>query len=86
MGFGDDVLRISGIKHVRVEGLVLRGATGSPMIHVYGSEGVHLDHLTVHGGFPALLLNASNNVRVTHCAFRGLAAAARGGQPAQEAS
>ncbi len=74
VGFGDDVLRISGVKHVRVEGLVLRGATGSPMIHVYGSEGIHLDHLTVYGGFPALLVNASKAVRVTHSAFRGLAA------------
>ncbi len=35
-GFGRDVLRINGIKHVRIEGLVLRGATGSPMIDVYG--------------------------------------------------
>jgi hypothetical protein len=74
VGFGQDVLRINGIKHVRIEGLVLRGATGSPMIHVYGSQGIHLDHLTVYGGFPALLVNASQNVRVTHSAFRGLAA------------
>jgi hypothetical protein len=74
VGFGDDVLRISGIKHVRVEGLVLRGATGSPMIHIYGSEGVHLDHLSVYGGFPGLLVNASKGVRLTHSAFRGLAA------------
>lgn len=73
-GFGDDVLRISGIKHVRVEGLVFRGATGSPMIHVYGSEGIHLDHLTVYGGFPGLLIDASQKVRLTHTAFRGLAA------------
>jgi hypothetical protein len=73
-GFGDDVLRINGIKHVRLEGLVLRGATGSPLIHVYGSEGIHLDHLTIYGGFPALLINASQKVRVTHSAFRGLAA------------
>ena len=74
VGFGDDVLRINSIKHVRAEGLVLRGATGSPMIHVYGSEQIHLDHLTVYGGFPALLINASQKVRVTHSAFRGLAA------------
>jgi hypothetical protein len=74
VGFGDDVLRISGIKHVRIEGLVLRGATGSPMIHIYGSEGIHLDHLSVYGGFPGLLVNASKSVRVTHSAFRGLAA------------
>ncbi len=73
-GFGDDVLRVNGVRHVRVEGLVLRGATGSPMVHIYGSEDVRLDHLTVHGGFPALLVNASKDVRVTHSAFRGLAA------------
>ncbi len=73
-GFGGDVLRINGIKHVRIEGLVLRGATGSPMIHVYGSENIDLDHLTVYGGFPALLIDASQKVRVTHSAFRGLAA------------
>lgn len=74
LGFGDDVLRISGIKHVRVRDLTLRGATGSPMIHVYGSENVELDHLTVFGGFPGLLVNASKKLSVTHSAFRGLAA------------
>ncbi|MBX6315184.1 MAG: DUF1565 domain-containing protein [Isosphaeraceae bacterium] len=74
VGFGGDVLRISGIKHVRIRDLVLRGATGSPMIHIYGSEDIELDHLTVFGGFPALLVNASRNIRVTHSAFRGLAA------------
>lgn len=73
-GFGEDVLRINGIKHVRIEGLVLRGATGSPMIHLYGSEDIHLDHLAIFGGFPALLVNASQDIRVTHSAFRGLAA------------
>jgi Protein of unknown function (DUF1565) len=73
-GFGDDVLRLNGIKHVKIQGLVFRGATGSPMIHVYGSENIDLDHVTVFGGFPALMVNASKNVRVTHSAFRGLAA------------
>ncbi|MDQ3621479.1 MAG: DUF1565 domain-containing protein [Verrucomicrobiota bacterium] len=73
-GFGGDVLRVSGVKHVRIRDLVLRGATGSPMIHVYGSENVEVDHVTVYGGFPALLVNASKNVRLTHSAFRGLAA------------
>jgi hypothetical protein len=73
-GFGDDVLRISGVKHIRVQDLVLRGATGSPMIHLYGSENVELEGLTVFGGFPGLLVNASKNIRVSHSAFRGLAA------------
>lgn len=74
LGFGEAVLRISGVRHVKVEGIVLRGATGSPMIEVYGSEHIELDYLTVFGGFPALLVNASKDVRVSHCAFRGLAA------------
>jgi hypothetical protein len=73
-GFGDDVLRLSGVRHVRLQGLVLRGATGSPMINVYGSQNVELDHLTVCGGFPALTVSASKDVRVTHSVFRGLAA------------
>ena len=74
VGFGQDVLRVNGIKHVRIEGLVLRGASGSPLVHIYGAEDIHLDHVTVYGGFPALLVNASQKVRVTHSAFRGLAA------------
>ncbi|MBW3598016.1 MAG: hypothetical protein KY475_12155 [Planctomycetes bacterium] len=73
-GFGDDVLRISGLRHVRIRDLVLRGATGSPMIHVYGSQDIELDHVTVYGGFPGLLVNASQDIRVLHSAFRGLAA------------
>jgi hypothetical protein len=44
------------------------------MIHVYGSENIELDRVTIFGGFPALLVNASKSVRVTHSAFRGLAA------------
>ena len=74
VGFGGDVLRATGIRHVRIRDLVLRGATGSPLIHLYGSEDIGLDHLTVFGGFPALLVNASKGIRVTHSAFRGLAA------------
>ena len=73
-GFGDDVLRVSGIQHVRIHDLVLRGATGSPMIQVYGSQQIELDGLTIYGGFPGLLVNASQEVRVTNSAFRGLAA------------
>lgn len=74
IGFGDAVLRVNCVRHVKIQGIVLRGATGSPMIEVYGSQDIHLDHLTVFGGFPALLVNASKDIRVTHCAFRGLAA------------
>ena len=74
IGFGESVLRINGVRHVTIHGIVLRGATGSPMIEIYGSDNIHLDHLTVFGGFPGLLVSASKYIRVTHCAFRGLAA------------
>lgn len=74
VGYGDEVLRVNGVQHVRVWDLVLRGAAGSPLITLYGAEHVELDHVTAYGGFPALLVNASRNIRVTHSAFRGLAA------------
>jgi hypothetical protein len=44
------------------------------MVHVYGSEDIELDHVTVFGGFPGLMVNASKNIRVANSAFRGLAA------------
>jgi hypothetical protein len=74
LGFGDPVLSVVGVRHVRIQGIVFRGASGSAMIEIYGSENIHLDHLTVFGGFPGLLVNASKEIRVTNCAFRGLAA------------
>lgn len=74
LGFGDEVLRATGVRHVRLQGFVFRGATGSPMIHIYGCENLECDHLTIYGGFPALLIDASKNIRVIHSAFRGLAA------------
>ncbi len=74
VGFGEAVLRVNGVRHVKIQGIVFRGATGSPMIEIYGSDNVHLDHLTIYGGFPGLLVNASKDIRVTNCAFRGLAA------------
>ena len=74
VGFGHDVLRANGVKHVHLRDLVFRGATGSPMIHIYGSENVELDHVTIYGGFPEMLINASKNIRVMNSAFRGLAA------------
>jgi hypothetical protein len=74
LGFGDAVFRANGVHHVNIQGILFRGATGSPMIEVYGSEHIHFDHLTIFGGFPGLLVNASKDIRVTNCAFRGLAA------------
>lgn len=74
LGFGDELLRLTGIRHVRLQGLVLRGGTGSPMVNVYRSEDIDFDRLTFFGGCSALMIDASQNIRVTHSAFRGLAA------------
>lgn len=74
LGFGEEVMRINGVRHVRLRDLVLRGATGSPLLHLYGAGNLELDHLTLYGGFPALLVNACKDVKLTHSACRGLAA------------
>lgn len=74
VGFGRDVLQATGVQHVKLRDLVFRGASGSPMIHIYGCQQIDLDHISVYGGFPALFVNASQDIRVTHSAFRGLAA------------
>jgi hypothetical protein len=73
-GFGRELMRLTGVKHVRIRDLVVRGATGSAAISIYGSQDVELDHVTVFGGAPALLIDASKNIRASHSAFRGLAA------------
>lgn len=51
--FGGAVLRINGIKHVRIEGLVLRGTTGSPMVHVYVYRNVFDQRAGVYYGLPS---------------------------------
>jgi hypothetical protein len=72
--FGADVLRLNGVQHIDIQDVALRGASGSPLINVAGSEHVTFDGVTAFGGAPALLARATSNVRITNCAFRGLAA------------
>jgi hypothetical protein len=73
-GFGQALLRANGIRHVQVQGIVLRGGTGSPMLEVYGSEKLRFDHLSIFGGFPGVLINASKDIQLANSAIRGLAA------------
>jgi hypothetical protein len=72
--YGSDVLRINGIKHVNIQDVALRGASGSPLINMYGSDGIVFDGVTVFGGSPGLLAKASSKIRILNCAFRGLSA------------
>ncbi|MDP7018567.1 MAG: right-handed parallel beta-helix repeat-containing protein [Pirellulaceae bacterium] len=72
--FGADVLRINSVKHIEFRDIALRGAAGSPLINLYGSDHVTLDGVTVFGGSPGLLVKATSNLKIVNCAFRGLAA------------
>jgi hypothetical protein len=72
--YGNDVLRINGVKHVTIQDVALRGASGSALINMYGADGITLNGVTLFGGAPGLLAKASSNIRIVNCAFRGLAA------------
>ncbi|MEO8496333.1 MAG: right-handed parallel beta-helix repeat-containing protein, partial [Planctomycetota bacterium] len=72
--YGNDVLRINGVNHIVVQDLVLRGGSGSPLVNLYGSDDITFDGVTMYGGSPGLLANASSNVRIVNSVFRGLAA------------
>ena len=72
--YGADVLRINGVKHFMLQDVVLCGASGSPLVNLYGAENITFDGVTVFGGSPGLLVKATSNLRILHSAFRGLAA------------
>ena len=72
--YGADVLRLNGVKHIRVQDLAFSGASGSPLVHLHGCQHIEFDGVTLFGGAPGLLINATSQLKVRHCAFRGLAA------------
>lgn len=71
---GADVLRVNGLRHVEFRDLVFRGAAGSPLVNLAGSSDVTFDGCTFLGGAPGLLIRATQRLRVTNSAFRGLSA------------
>lgn len=72
--YGDDVLRLNGVSNLVLQDLVLCGASSSPLINIYGADNIELDGCTLHGGSPGLLIKATSNFRMQHCAVRSLAA------------
>ncbi|MDA1052633.1 MAG: right-handed parallel beta-helix repeat-containing protein [Planctomycetota bacterium] len=72
--YGNDVLRINGVNHILVQDIVLRGASGSPLVNLSGSDWITLDGVSLFGGSPGLLAKASSNVRIVNSVFRGLSA------------
>jgi len=72
--YGSDVLRINGVRDFVLQDLVLRGASGSPLINVAGAERITIDGVTCFGGAPGLLAKATSRLAIHNSAFRGLAA------------
>lgn len=72
--YGADVLRINGVHDVQFQDIVLRGASGSPLVNVYGSDRIAFDGVIFFGGAPGMLVKATSQLKITNCAFRGLAA------------
>ncbi|MBM79675.1 MAG: hypothetical protein CMJ78_03655 [Planctomycetaceae bacterium] len=72
--FGNDVLRLNGVRNITLQDVVLRGASGSALINVSGAENIVFDGITAYGGAPGLLAKATKNLKLTNSVFRGLAA------------
>ena len=70
----DEVLRINGTRHILIQDLVFRGAAGRPLASIHGAENIVLDGVTIYGGAPSLLINASQRLKLLHCAVRSLSA------------
>ncbi|MCI0460606.1 MAG: DUF1565 domain-containing protein [Gemmataceae bacterium] len=66
-------LKIENCKHLRIHGLVVRGGSRAT-ISLTSSEDIELDHVTVYGGSPALMVQSVRGLRITDCAFRGISA------------
>lgn len=69
----DAVVRLEGVKHLRLHDLVLRGSAGATLALRGGSD-VELDGVTIHGGSPALQVSTTSRLRLHRCRVRGLTA------------
>ena len=73
IGIDRTPLRIVGAKHVRVQGLVMRGSA-MRTVEISDSSNVELDGVTIYGGSPALFVKSTSHLRIAHSTLRGLAA------------
>jgi hypothetical protein len=70
---GGSPLTLDGVRHVRLQDLVIRGARDATLT-LQGCADVELDGLTLYGGSTPLLVRDTVALRMQHCACRGLAA------------
>lgn len=66
-------LSLRGAKHIRVQDLVVRGASG-PTVELLQCEDIEFDGVTAYGGSTCFVARDSTGLRLAHSACRGLAA------------
>ncbi len=69
----DEALSIAGAEHIRVQDLVLRGASRQALKMEKSSQ-IDLEGLTLYGCLAAIRMGEVEGLRMTHCALRGHAA------------
>lgn len=70
---GGSVLTLDGVRHVRLQDLVLRGAREATLA-IEESQNIELDGLTIYGGAAPVRVRDTAGLRMRHTACRGLAA------------
>lgn len=66
-------LQIEGAKHVRIQGMVVRGSSRATIL-VSQSEAIEFDGVTAYGGSTALSVEGTRGLRLVNCALRSIAA------------
>lgn len=59
--------------YARIQGLVVRGG-GAATISIENCKGIEFENVTVYSGFSALLVRATEGLRIIDCSLRGLSA------------
>jgi hypothetical protein len=70
---GGPVLTLAGVRHLRLQDLVLRGARDATL-DIHQCRNVELDGLTIYGGSAPVRVRDTVGLRMQHTACRGLAA------------
>lgn len=73
IGTDRSALRLDKAAHVRLQDLVLRGSAARTL-EITGSSHVELDGVTIYGGAPAVLVGATDHLRIVRSVLRGTAA------------
>ncbi len=73
IGYAASPMRIVGVRHIRLQDLVLRGSRIAALA-ISAAADIELDGLTVYGGSTCVQVEYTQGLRAIHCAFRGISA------------